>query len=216
MKKRLNLICLGVVISILISMSFVFNMFYYGFKAGVDAYEQGKAGVEKLDVTYKLIGTMPTDVIANETTTAINTKDGSSVSILPFISMIGIPNEKAGATDSIFLSLLDWVVTICLIYAIVQFAKMIRNIHRNIIFDWANVKRLRRLGISLILSFCCSTAIIAINNYLVSQVISLKDSSFSISFQLSDPTLLIGFTALLFAEIFAIGLKMKEENDLTI
>ena len=181
-------------------------MFYYGFKAGVDAYEQGKAGVEKLDVTYKLIGTMPTDVITNETTTAINTKDGSSVSILPFISMIGIPNEKAGVTDSIFLSLLDWVVTICLIYAIVQFAKMIRNIHRNIIFDWANVKRLRRLGISLILSFCCSTAIIAINNYLVSQVISLK----------SDPTLLIGFTALLFAEIFAIGLKMKEENDLTI
>ena len=48
-KKRLNFICLGVIISILISMSFVFNMFYYGFKAGVDAYEQGKAGVEKLD-----------------------------------------------------------------------------------------------------------------------------------------------------------------------
>lgn len=216
MKKRLNLICLGIVLAVLVSMSFLFSTFYYGFKAGIDAYEQGAAGVEKLDVTYKMIGTMPTDVITNETATAINEKDGSTVSILPIISMIGIPNEKADATDSIFLSLLDWMVIICCIYAIVQFVKMIRNIHRNIIFDWANVKRLRRLGLSLILCFCCSLVTFAINNHLVSQVISLKDCDFSIAFQFSDPTLLIGFTALLFAEIFAIGLKMKEENDLTI
>ena len=216
MKKRLNLICLGIVLAVLVSMSFLFSTFYYGFKAGIDAYEQGAAGVEKLDVTYKMIGTMPTDVITNETATAINEKDGSTVSILPFISMIGIPNEKADATDSIFLSLLDWMVIICCIYAIVQFVKMIRNIHRNIIFDWANVKRLRRLGFSLILCFCCSLVTFAINNHLVSQAISLKDCDFSIAFQFSDPTLLIGFTALLFAEIFAIGLKMKEENDLTI
>ena len=216
MKKRLNLICLGIVLAVLVSMSFLFSTFYYGFKAGIDAYEQGAAGVEKLDVTYKMIGTMPTDVITNETATAINEKDGSTVSILPFISMIGIPNEKADATDSIFLSLLDWMVIICCIYAIVQFVKMIRNIHRNIIFDWANVKRLRRLGFSLILCFCCSLVTFAINNHLVSQAISLKDCDFSIAFQFSDPTLLIGFTSLLFAEIFAIGLKMKEENDLTI
>lgn len=216
MKKRLNLICLGIVLAVLVSMSFLFSTFYYGFKAGIDAYEQGAAGVEKLDVTYKMIGTMPTDVITSETATAINEKDGSTVSILPFISMIGVPNEKADATDSIFLSLLDWMVIICCIYAIVQFVKMIRNIHRNIIFDWANVKRLRRLGLSLILCFCCSLVTFAINNHLVSQVISLKDCDFSIAFQFSDPTLLIGFTSLLFAEIFAIGLKLKEENDLTI
>ena len=216
MKKRLNLICLGIVLAVLVSMSFLFSTFYYGFKAGIDAYEQGAAGVEKLDVTYKMIGTMPTDVITNETATAINEKDGSTVSILPFISMIGIPNEKADATDSIFLSLLDWMVIICCIYAIVQFVKMIRNIHRNIIFDWANVKRLRRLGFSLILCFCCSLVTFAINNHFVSQVISLKDCDFSIAFQFSDPTLLIGFTSLLFAEIFAIGLRLKEENDLTI
>ena len=216
MKKKLNLICLGIVLAVLVSMSFLFSTFYYGFKAGIDAYEQGAAGVEKFDVTYKMIGTMPTDVITNETATAINEKDGSTVSILPFISMIGVPNEKADATDSIFLSLLDWVVIICCIYAIVQFVKMIRNIHRNIIFDWANVKRLRRLGLSLILCFCCSLVTFAINNHLVSQVISLKDCDFSIAFQFSDPTLLIGFTSLLFAEIFAIGLRLKEENDLTI
>lgn len=216
MKKRLNLICLGIVLAVLVSMSFLFSTFYYGFKAGIDAYEQGAAGVEKLDVTYKMIGTIPTDVITNETATAINEKDGSTVSILPFISMIGVPNEKADATDSIFLSLLDWMVMICCIYAIVQFVKMIRNIHRNIIFDWANVKRLRRLGLSLILCFCCSLVTFAINNHLVSQVISLKDCDFSIAFQFSDPTLLIGFTSLLFAEIFAIGLRLKEENDLTI
>lgn len=207
---------MGIVLAVLVSMSFLFSTFYYGFKAGIDAYEQGAAGVEKLDVTYKMIGTMPTDVITNETATAINEKDGSTVSILPFISMIGIPNEKADATDSIFLSLLDWMVIICCIYAIVQFVKMIRNIHRNIIFDWANVKRLRRLGFSLILCFCCSLVTFAINNHLVSQVISLKDCDFSIAFQFSDPTLLIGFTSLLFAEIFAIGLRLKEENDLTI
>ena len=83
MKKRLNLICLGIVLAVLVSMSFLFSTFYYGFKAGIDAYEQGAAGVEKLDVTYKMIGTMPTDVITNETATAINEKDGSTVSEHP-------------------------------------------------------------------------------------------------------------------------------------
>lgn len=216
MKKRFNLICAGIVIAIIISVSFLFNIFIYGFQAGIDAYEQGKAGIERQDVSYEVLFTIPTAVINNQTAKAVNQKDGTELSIMPLASLIGVPTKDISATQSVLRTLLDLINMISIIYALIQFVKMVRNIHRNIIFDWLNVKRLRRLGCALIISYCSSLALIMVNNHFISQVISLKDSVFSASMQLSEPTLIIGFTALLFGEIFAIGLRMKEENDMTI
>ena len=73
-----------------------------------------------------------------------------------------------------------------------------------------------RMGID---SFCiiCTLATIVIGNYdIASQVLQLNGCEFSYTFAFSDATLILGFISLLVAEVFAIGLKMKEEQDLTI
>lgn len=55
-----------------------------------------------------------------------------------------------------------------------------------------------------------------ISNYQFAQAIELAGSEFNTLMASSDSTLILGFIALLAAEIFALGLRLKEENDLTI
>lgn len=57
---------------------------------------------------------------------------------------------------------------------------------------------------------------IMIGNYEAAQVLELKGCEYSNIFAFSEPTFILGFIALLVAEVFAVGLKMKEEQDLTI
>lgn len=55
-----------------------------------------------------------------------------------------------------------------------------------------------------------------ITNYQLSQEVALKGTEFNLLLAFSDSTFILGFIALLAAEVFAIGLRLKEENDLTI
>ena len=55
-----------------------------------------------------------------------------------------------------------------------------------------------------------------IGNYEAAQALELKGCEYSNIFAFSEPTFILGFIALLVAEVFAVGLKMKEEQDLTI
>ena len=66
------------------------------------------------------------------------------------------------------------------------------------------------------LLFICSFTTIMIGNYEAAQVLELKGCEYSNIFAFSEPTFILGFIALLVAEVFAVGLKMKEEQDLTI
>ena len=97
-----------------------------------------------------------------------------------------------------------------------QFFYLIRNINRGDIFSWKNVRFLRKLGWALILLFICTLGTTVIGNYEASQVLQLNGCEFSYTFAFSDATFILGFISLLVAEVFAIGLKMKEEQELTI
>lgn len=110
----------------------------------------------------------------------------------------------------------SFISVIAGIFCLLQFFYLIRNINRGDIFSWKNVKFLRKLGWALILLFICTLASIVIGNYEASQVLQLNGCEFSYTFAFSDATLILGFISLLVAEVFAIGLKMKEEQDLTI
>ncbi|MBR2457296.1 MAG: DUF2975 domain-containing protein, partial [Bacteroidaceae bacterium] len=72
------------------------------------------------------------------------------------------------------------------------------------------------LGFALLVTFGCYFFSIAGTNYMLSEVVMLKGCESSILFIFADPTLILAFVSLLVAEIFAIGLKMQEEQELTI
>ena len=193
------------------TVSIMFHSFTSAFKAGYESVEKGK-DIHISD--YKMICTLPTDLL-EKTGSVTNVRTGEQASIIPIISMVEAPT-KENDTFHALNRIASFISVIAGIFCLLQFFYLIRNINRGDIFSWKNVKFLRKLGWALILLFICTLATIVIGNYEASQVLQLNGCEFSYTFAFSDATLILGFISLLVAEVFAIGLKMKEEQDLTI
>ena len=93
---------------------------------------------------------------------------------------------------------------------------MVFHINRNIVFDWINVKHLRCIGWSMVGICVLSYISVWISSHQLAQSIELAGGELNILITFSDSTLILGFVALLASEVFAIGLRLKEENELTI
>lgn len=102
------------------------------------------------------------------------------------------------------------------LWAVVLFIRLIISINKSDIFNWRNVRRLRRLGMALVVSFCCTFASSYLDFIGIDTVFSLHGYELSLSELVSTTTLVLGLCSLIVGEVFAIGLKMKEEQDLTI
>ena len=216
MKKRLNLFCLCVIAAFLLSVSgnvqMIVRIFINGFEIGMKAAEEG--GEMPVLPAYKQIHTMPTG-LTEVTGTVTNLKDGSQLAIKPLVSLVECPSMPTSSA-ALWEAMAALVVIVGFIYTTVYFCKLIVQINRNIVFDWTNVKYLRRIGWGLIAIFFCAFVSVWITNYQLSQVVALKGTEFNLLLAFSDPTFILGFIALLAAEVFALGLRLKEENDLTI
>ena len=90
------------------------------------------------------------------------------------------------------------------------------SINKSDIFNWKNVRRLRRLGILLIIGFVCTFLLAFLSFHNVEKVFSVTGYSLSMADMVHITSLVLGISALIVAEVFAIGLKMKEEQELTI
>lgn len=112
---------------------------------------------------------------------------------------------------------------ICLFYLIivsfVKFIKVIINVNKGIIFDWKNVKLLNYVAVCMLMLSVYSIAANLINDYHQSELLSVANYTVghsSLYYATSGTGLFSACLILLMAEIFAIGLKQKEELDLTI
>ena len=103
-----------------------------------------------------------------------------------------------------------------MICAFISFFKLIRNINASHIFEWANVKNLRWVGSSFLVIFVVNIIFGYFNYQSIVEQISIPNYTIDWSNILQVTNLVIGLVALLVAEIFSIGLKLQEEQDLTI
>ena len=103
------------------------------------------------------------------------------------------------------LVLLCFVIIIVGLYALACFIRFIRNVNRDQVFTWENVSLLRWSGWGLLTMEVAMILFDAIEGF-----------SFSYIYQEDTNDLIFGVFILIVAEAFAIGLKLKEEQDLTI
>jgi hypothetical protein len=103
---------------------------------------------------------------------------------------------------------------VLMIVACVQFCKLIMSVAKSKIFEWSNVRRLRYIGGTLIALF--------LFEFILGIPFWLKAKDYvSFSNYRLDPEsdalfLILGLFFLLIAEIFAKGLRLQEEQELTI
>ena len=108
-----------------------------------------------------------------------------------------------------WLALLEFFVEMfAIVAALVSFVSFIRfilNVNRNEVFVWENVNLLRLTGVGLLIM----ALIVSADEYFTgTSLIEVYDNYFDI--------LIFCVFNLIVAEAFAVGLKLKEEQDLTI
>ena len=116
-------------------------------------------------------------------------------------------------TAGLLLGLLKLAVGI---WAIVLFIRWVVAVNRSDIFTWHNVRRLRRMGVLLLASCALTWLLEYLTVHALRQVFALPGYELTLAGSVSLSVLLLGLCSLIVAEVFAIGLRMKEEQDLTI
>ena len=129
-------------------------------------------------------------------------------------TLVWVKSKELGITQ--LGGLLTLISLIFIVKAIIQFYKLINAINHEVIFDWLNVRRLNRIGRNLLISFVLTQAYVLMNYWASIRLFELEGYEHNIGCDFQSMTLIMGLIALLVGRIFAIGLQMKEEQELTI
>ena len=228
MKKRLNLLC--AIVLLVLGWSVVVTGYYMvvGAAEGVrqgwnyakaehEAREQGRSVTEDAGemLHMKYISLLPP---------MLSDPDGEMLpdSVYNERTHSYIPAAYASLTVSIETrhkwvgNLLSLLILAANIWALVVFIRLVISINRSDIFCWRNVRRLRRLGVLLVVAFACSWLSAWVEVEAVRDVLSIPHYELTMTDVVDRISLLLGLCALIVGEVFAIGLRVKEEQDVTI
>ena len=227
MKRRLNILC--AIVLLVMGWSVGMSLYYMGLgmtkgvQMGMDAaqeiVEEGNSA--KLDEVNNMrtVSLFPKFLGGSEgelfTDSIRNEKTGRYVPMAYSNLMVSVPVDTP-AWQKVASTVMGFLVLVANVWALVLFIRIVVSVNRSDIFNWRNVRRLRRLGILLIVGFVC----VLLPEYMA--LCNLREAFALEAYDLALPdsakvtNLLLGLISLIVAEAFAIGLKMKEEQDLTI
>lgn len=228
MKRRLNLLC--AIVLLVLGWSVVETGYYLARGAG-EGFRQGWNYAEA-EAKAKETGTpIPEDLREMQHTQYITLLppifsdwDGKLLPDSVYNERTGsyIPAAYASLCVSVesgspwTRSLLGILILTVNIWALVLFIRLVVSINRSDIFTWRNVRRLRRLGVLLVVAFACSWLSAWIELQAVRQALTIPHYELTMTDTMDRISLLLGLCALIVGEVFAIGLRMKEEQELTI
>ena len=144
----------------------------------------------------------------------LNKKNGQLLPARINNAMIKAPIEISGS-NMLWTLICSAFVIAGFITAAFNFLKIILAVNKSVIFEWINVKRLRRMGIGFVLMFVVGAILAYIEKYAVSELIDIENYKI-INSPYDGGILMFGVISFLVAEIFAVGLRLKEEQELTI
>lgn len=210
MKTRLNIICIFIFIAIAATISnFFVGDAVKGFKDGWNEAANSKELDYPVILFLKNKEYVYTDSIYDQ-------KSNTYLPVHYGIVSVKTPNPPHRASEVALTIILFLIITIATIVQFIYFIRLINAINRNIIFERANVVKLRTIGIAMLITFFAAAAFthFLINTPAIGVDIAGYESLNKEIWQFS--ILIPALGILLAAEIFAIALKLKEEQELTI
>ena len=124
-------------------------------------------------------------------------------------------NEHSSATNIIMKLVYTILIFGSAIMIFYSLSRIMNSVEKSVVFSWKNVRRIRFMSIGFILLFIAEAMNSIYYSYIASSLIKVSDysiikGSFNLSF------LVISMVTFILAEIFAVGLRLKEEQELTI
>ncbi|MEG1615520.1 MAG: DUF2975 domain-containing protein [Bacteroidales bacterium] len=210
MKKRLNLICFLLFAALLVSLSMEIAGGVAGYKEALVTVNEKEADKNEI-YTIRLNPTTP----GTYTDSVYNTRQEAWIPI-QYNEILTKVEKNISQKELIGVLALSVALLITLVIAFISFVNLIRNINRSVIFSWVNVRNLNILGIALLASFAIGLILGYVNYSSILNQIDIPGYEIAWGSIVQTTNLILGLASLLIAEIFSIGLRLKEEQDLTI
>ena len=219
MKKRLNLITLFIGIAVGISFYNTIKEDFYVFKMGflegftevlsIGMRSNNTPKVETVRVTLepKVFLAMPDSIFDRKTETWLPSRI--------IRTEICAPAKDNSSLKDLWMFPISVIMFAGFFMILFNFYLIIRSVNKSVIFAWINVKRLRRIGIGFLLYFAAEMFLGMYTNNLRRSLFDVNDYNI-ITSTFDGSILMYGMITFLVAEIFAVGLRLKEEQDLTI
>jgi hypothetical protein len=215
MKKKLNLICALIFVALIMSLFDNFSIVSASFKAGWHKAEEYQlTGESRFDADFVSLHLYPTDLYAL-TDSVVNQKTGERLPLLLTETQV-LHNIQLSPLLWAIIYLSGFLYWILAMIAIITFIRLIVNINHAQIFAWGNVKLLRKLGFQLLGIYLMVVVMVITDCMAASQTIEIAGYAPNWMIGFTNSNLLLALISLLVAEVFAMGLRLQEEQDLTI
>lgn len=215
MKKRLNIIRY-VFLGILICAA-AFNVYLKSDMIFNDVETTTRSQENRDDLGSYCINLTPNRFIIMDS--LFNEKTGQWMSAYIKEVSVYIPEEE-NAKPSIADTIVNYVKAILMLGSagmiFFNFIYMIDSVEKSIVFAWKNVRRLRLIGLGLFIFFIVDAFSFIYSGFIEKDLIKISDYSVVMESISTVGILTGGVVAFFVAEIFAVGLRLKEEQDLTI
>ena len=215
MKKRLNFITalIGVALGIML-MNHTQIAFVDGFKEGLNSSKENEVSLHIETTDLFTLELKPAAELAKPTP-LLNVKSGEWMPARIRTVTVEMPPSKKSGWMMVWTFVCAVLFITGVVMCVYNFLKIIFAVNKSVIFEWINVKRLRRIGIGFLIMFIANLFLMLTNYILASKVIELADYTIKRTVFEGD-LLLLGMTSFLIAEVFAVGLRLREEQELTI
>lgn len=221
MKKRFNIIIATMFAVLLLNFlgSFVYYaVVSYDMVSGID--EKAVADFVRSDFNSDDMHTTVLNLIPLNSwkshETVVNSLTGDEMPVIVTQAEVAIRKTAATEWTEPFSYAVFFVLFVCYVAAVWLFIKFFLNINRFEIFTWKNIRLLRYIGGLLIAIFVFNGLAGLCDGYIVSQSVAVEGRAIDWFHSFSVTTLLLGFFCLIMAEAFAMGLRQREELELTI
>lgn len=214
MKTKLNIYCLFIFAVIIIDMAMTTDVIFSGMISANKTIEYNDRTDKAVNI-YRVVSLIPNEITYRNAITITDSVTKKTYKAWP--TQLNLPAEgKPDLTGSIISMVTGIAIIIFGIMTLVSFIRFVLNINHNRIFTKKNTKHLKRIGWCMILIGILTTLKYSNDAYASMQTFSLTGYSLDYSSAIYTGTLLFGLFSLVIAEAFAIGVKMKEEQELTI
>lgn len=223
MKKKLNIYCSLIFLVILLLIGKTGFEVGLGFYAGMKAATEKGVCLKEQEHSKSLITsqgvtavsyTLPVTALFRPDS-VMNAKTGEYIPAL-YTQLLVQTDTKPDKMHGFLSGLSLFISLVSIVVVLVFFVKLILLINKSVIFDWVNVRRLRFMGIGLLVSYFANAFHLMQDYMLVKSSVELDGYMHYPAFVDDFTFLFLGLGSMVVAEAFAIGLKMKEEQELTI
>ncbi len=220
MKKKLNFLRTLVFAIVLLMLFQAGYVLFYGVFTGIKLATENLETLKSTKAlatqsgTYHEVTLIPTKAML-QPDSVLNVKTEEKTGIV-YSSVVIQTAPKPGLWGNVFDSTCRSIGLIAAVVAFVYFIQFISSVKRSVVFDKRNVRYLRFMGWALLVNYLGTAIPDLVSTCIVRHTVELENYDIAPFIFDNFTNLFLILGCFIIAETFTIGIKLKEEQDLTI